>query len=522
MGTHIRGELESLDREVGTLTTGLWRWLAFTVVLACSACRPSRGALTDPRAAGITVLYPGDERILGPYWEMPAKFLMFLPLVRTDERGDLEPVLARSWEHSADHRSWTIHLRSDVKWHDGTRFTAHDVKFTFELWSHPAVLWVSPDAATLTVLDDTTYTVQYHRRSGFALNNWDVFYPRHLLDSLDPSLFQSWEFWTRPVGNGPYRYVRHVPKTMVELEANPDYFRGEPRIRHLVLKFGSSSPAELLSGNVDALGHADKMDVIALAKDPRFESYYEVNAGAGSAVLWKSSHPLFRDARVRRALTHALNRRELHAALGLPADLPIFDVLPTTSQFRRGQLPDPIPYDPPRAQALLAEAGWRDANGDGILERQGRPFRFTLLAPNEEQRSAVYLQEQFRRVGVRTEVQVADLNVVRRRSWAGDFEAIVVILDRRHEPTFFGAQSVTGYRNPRVAALLDRARLAVAPEEQDTLYRELMPIFQAEVPATILYPLVSSFVVHRRIRGLQSPFRADPLVELERLWIEEP
>jgi peptide/nickel transport system substrate-binding protein len=491
-------------------------------VLAGSACRSSRGALTDPRETGITVQYPGEERILGPYWDMPAKLMMFLPLVRTDEQGDLEPVLARSWEHSADYRSWTIHLRSDVKWHDGVRFTAHDIKFTFDLWSHPKVLWGSPGAATLTVQNDTTYRVEYHRGADSPLDTWSVYYPRHLLEGLDPAAFSSWEFWTRPVGNGPYRYVRHVPKTMMELEANPDYFGGTPRIRHLVLKFGSSSPTELLSGNVDALGWASERDVVALAKDSRFASYYQVNSGARRAVLWKASHPLFGDARVRRALTHAINRRELHTAMDLPADLPIFDVLATVSHFRRREIPDPIPFDPPRARALLAEAGWRDADGDGILERGGRPFRFTLLAPGEEQRSAVYLQEQFRRVGVRAEVQVADLNVVRRRSWAGDFEAIVAILDQQHESTFFGAQSVTGYRNPRVAALLDRARLVVDPKEQDAIYRELMPIFQAELPATILYPLVSSFVVHRRIRGLQSPFRADPLVELERLWIEEP
>ena len=123
------------------------------VVLGCARDRSQADQST------ITILYHGNERITSPSWDMPAQFLVFMPLAGISEDGGLMPGLARSWEHSPDHRTWTFHLRSDVRWHDGVPFTAHDVKFTFDLWQHPEVLSISGLGASVAVLDDTTFTV---------------------------------------------------------------------------------------------------------------------------------------------------------------------------------------------------------------------------------------------------------------------------------------------------------------------------------------------------------------------------
>ena len=79
---------------------------------------------------------------------------------------------------------------------------------------------------------------RFSENSGNVPSDWTIFLPRHLLEDLDPGAFYDWDFWTHPVGNGPYRYVRHVPKTMIAFEANPDYFLGQPKIERVVLKFG--------------------------------------------------------------------------------------------------------------------------------------------------------------------------------------------------------------------------------------------------------------------------------------------
>ena len=91
---------------------------------------------------------------------------------------------------------------------------------------HPNVLATAPGAVSVTVLNDSTYRITLHKEAiGSPLDDWTVYYPKHLLEKLDPTEFYQWDFWTRPVGNGPYRYLRRLAKTMMEFEANPDYYR---------------------------------------------------------------------------------------------------------------------------------------------------------------------------------------------------------------------------------------------------------------------------------------------------------
>lgn len=492
---------------------GITRLLLILVSSACAA-----GGRDDPRT--LTVLYPGDERILGPYWEMPAKFLMFLPLARYGADGELEGVLARRWEHSPDHRHWTIHLRSDVRWHDGVPFTARDVEFTMRLFTDPEVLWEPRGAVDLQVLDDSTYTITLNRPSDSPVDTWRVFYPRHLLDTLPPGEFQNWEFWTRPVGNGPYRYVRHVPKTMLLLAANPEYAPGRPAVDSVVLKFapsGASGLAELLSGNVDALGWVTGMDVIRLRDDPRVRLYYEIGLTM-RGIVWKSSDARFADPRVRRALTLAINRRELHGVLGYPVETPLADGPYNEARFRRRELPEPLPYDPAEARRLLDEAGWLER--DGVRQRGGQALRFTLLVSAEAAEVGVYVQNQLARVGVRAEVSTVDLNVIRQRTRSGAFEAVLAWLDPRSQVRLFGTEGVSGYRNAQVAALYDSLAVTVDLAQREVIFGELYQIIRDEQPATYLFPGVTHFVAPVWLHGLSSPHRADPVVHLEHLWIE--
>ena len=115
------------------------------IALASAQCSRSEDRAYS-RESTITVLHCCDERVLGPYWRYTPQFLVFLPLVARNAKGELEARLAKSWEHSADYRTWTIHLRKNVFWQDGVRVTAHDIKFTMDLLSHPEVLAEPPSA----------------------------------------------------------------------------------------------------------------------------------------------------------------------------------------------------------------------------------------------------------------------------------------------------------------------------------------------------------------------------------------
>ncbi len=505
------------------------RWMlagACFLTLASAGCGRARDRAYS-RGSTLTVAYCCGKQTLTPAFDMEAKFLVFLPLVAEDENGDLEGRLARRWEHSPDYREWTYHLRTDVRWHDGVPVTAHDIKFTVDLLAH--VRDATPFLIeSITVLDDSTVRVRYTQTTA-RWDSWWVYYPKHLLEHLDPKKLEEWEFWTHPVGNGPYRFVRYLPDTMMEFEANPDYYRGKPKIERVVLKFaGDAGLTELLSGNVDALPWANPAEIPKLSSDPRFRVYYALGPDLARVIYWQNDDPLFRDPNIRRALTLAINRRELLQVLHLPDTLPIFDGVFTRRQLRRGQLPAPLPYDPAEARSLLDAAGWRVRHGNAVRERDGRPFRFTAIVlpgtsvqPGDEQ-AAVYVQDQLRRIGVRMDLQLLGSGIADRLK-SGKFEA--AFWHFRHSAwwlqQYLGRSSPIGYRNAEVARRIDRAMVTADPEELDGIYRGLMEIFRADVPISFLTPQVNTYIAHRRIRGLSSPWRTDPVEHMEDLWLED-
>jgi len=487
--------------------------------LTQSSCREA----VERTGPAVTVQYAADEGATGPNFDLPAQFLVFLPLVARNADGELEGRLARSWEPSEDFDSWTVHLNTDARWHDGVPVTADDIAFTVETLSRPDVGYLVPGEVAVTVLDDSTFI--YESTLNSPLSDYRTYYPKHLLEALDPTKFYEWEFWTQPVGNGPYRYVRHVPKTMMELRANADYFRGAPAIQRVVLKFGEPQLTGLLAGDVDVLSSVSTLDLLKIASDSRFEAYYQFGSDA-EAIYWNHRSEFFQDASVRRALTLAIDRRELLDLLNLPENLPLFDVIFSERQWN--ELPEPLPHDPREAVRLLEETGWRDVDGNGVRERGGKEFAFTLMVHGiDGGRVGVYVQDQLKRLGVRVEIRnLAGWATLFGQVRAGDFEAAVFghLMDVgsvRGHLKFFGADSYLGYENPNVSELLEAIAESGDPQKKDALFNTLWPLFQRDVPLTLLYPIVSTHVVRRRIRGLASPFRGDPVWYMEDLWIED-
>lgn len=217
-----------------------------------------------------------DKYAVGPMNDENAQFLLFLPMLRVNEDGELEGRLAQSWEHSRDYWEWTYHLRKNIKWHDGVPVTAHDVKFTADILPQFAGAdWPEQgEDQEVTVVDDFTCRIRYRRPPETFRD--PVYLPQHLLKDADPKRSYDWDFWNHPVGCGPYGFVRYVPKTTMEFEANPDYYRGRPKIARMILKFlpgaGSSSPelTELQSGNVDAVVETNPALVLRLGQRSPF------------------------------------------------------------------------------------------------------------------------------------------------------------------------------------------------------------------------------------------------------------
>ncbi len=491
---------------------------------------------SEDSASTITILYESDDYILGPSRDDGPKFLMFLPLVQ-GYGSEATPRLAERWEHSADYRTWTFHLRRDVKWHDGAPVTAHDVAFSLELFARPDVLFAQQQISgvDIAVPDDYTLRITWPQPTGpdEALTGWNVYYPKHLLEDLDPTDFFAWEFWTHPIGNGPYRYVRGVPQTMIELEANPDHYPGKPAIERVVLKLSTANKViELTSGNADAAYYIPPADVIKLAADPRFRVYHSFAFTEPQAIHWNQRHLLLADATVRRALSYAIDRRELLGVNNLPAETPLVGGLSpwdrTGDLLQAGKLDEGFQYDPETAKRLLEGVGWSDRNGDGVRERGSEEARFTMLALQgrlSAVESALFIQDQLRDVGVAMDIRPVERSVWRELYRSGEFDA--TIFDVPNVPQwlldqdFFGEGTKIGYRNPEIVRTLEALTVELDPDGQDSLYARINEMLRRDAPVTFLYPYVEVSVAHRRIRGLRTPDRVNLLEYIDELWIEE-
>lgn len=459
---------------------------------------------------------------MSPWSDNEYRYLVYLPLVAVAKNEGREPALAESWEHTADYKTWTFHLRRDVKWHDGMPVTSHDIKFSIDML--PSLFtWRMSPSISVKILDDFTLTIT-HDMPERKPDYWTVYFPKHILEKLDRNNIYEWDFWKQPIGNGPYIYVRHVPNIMIELKANPDYYKGKPKIDRVILKFGSGKIllTELLSGNVDA-AKAILADIPKLNKDPRFRVYFHWTWHIRS-IFWNHRHPLFRESIIRKALTMAINRLDLARVLNYPEHVPLFDGISTHSQQLKGELPKPIPFDQEGAIQLLEEAGWHDYDGNGRREKSGREFRFKVLV--EDETEAVFVQDQLRRVGIRMDIQTMQYSLIRKRMRAGDFEAVFGGFQNEVGPVWgheriFGKNSWIGYKNPEMIRLLDLAKNEMDSHKRELIYQRIEPIFKSDMPITVLFPESYTCIAHRRIRGFEDQVRPDPIWFLENLWIEK-
>jgi peptide/nickel transport system substrate-binding protein len=276
---------------------------------------------------------------------------------------------------------------------------------------------------------------------------------------------------------------------------------------------------------VDVVPYVGASEALALTTNPEFRVYHSINGLHGRLLVWDNRNPLFDDARVRKALTLALDRREILRAMDLPDYIPIADGPYTSRQLWAGDLLDPISYDAAEAERLLSEAGWGDADGDGIRDRGGVPFYFNLVATpgSDWEHMAVMIKEYLARVGVEMEIFALVPPVARARWASGDMGARLwrQTLSPGALRNLLGAESNIGYRNPRIPPLIDSLETRLEPLEQARLHRALTEILREDVPVTFLMPRVVTVAAHRRVGGLGSPFKVFPSRHMEELWIEE-
>lgn len=515
--------------------------LAATAALLLSA--GCGGGEATGREGPLVVAYSAELQTLNPVVSTDQNaneliyYLLFTPLVAYDSAFRVRPWLAESWELSKEEVVFT--LRDGVRWHDGEPVTAADVVFTFELMTDPEV--ASPlgaaylsEVASAEALGPRRVRFAFERPHASPLE--DFFWPpvpRHVLEGVPAAELARHPFGRRPVGSGPYRLVEWDVGEGLRFrgrEEFPEALGGPPEIRDVyyrILPENTVRLRELLTGrlHVDGPLAPSEAERVRASDAARLEAFPWRKF---TYVGWNGRRAPFDDARVRRALTMALERGELlRAALygfGSVAAGPIPPWHPYSPDL------DPLPHAPDSARALLERAGWRDRDGDGVREREGRPFRFELLAAARNPTFAdlvQMIQAQLSRVGVEVEPRLLEWQTVLARHRGRDFDAVLTnwVLDSFRvdpRPLFHsrqveveGSANRSSYANPVADSLMELGVRARDTARAARVWAEFARVLQRDQPLTFLFWDDELAGVDRSLEGVRMDARGE-LVTLPR------
>jgi peptide/nickel transport system substrate-binding protein len=470
---------------------------------------------------------------------------LFLHLV--EEQPDFEehpptmaPQLASSFDWSPDHKALTFHLREGAVWSDGVPVTADDVRFTWQAHVNPDVAWGSSfmkeHVRDVEVVDP--HTVRFHFDRVYSKQildaNEGVILPKHAWEKLPFSKWRESSDWfvQNLVVDGPFKVSSWQPQQDVVLVRNDRYWRKDrPYLDKVVVRNVpdvASQMTQLFSGEVDFLPQVQVGDMKRIEADPRLQviGYWFRNF---VSVIWNLREPQFADADVRRALTMAIDRQTIvdtlfAGGMGRVAVSPIVQGVWATDKTLK-----PLPYDPAEARRILESKGWKDTNGDGVLDKGGKPFSFVLLSNSgnpQRNDGAVMIQAQLKKVGIRVEPRIVEFNSLISDAVAGKFDAMVFgfAMDTSLDMTAqFGSQATQegnfgGYNSPEFDRLMVEALSKPDIRDAKPVLDRIQQLIQRDQPMTFLWESQRLSAVNRRLRDVK-PTVLFSLFNLEDWWV---
>lgn len=449
--------------------------------------------------------------------------LVYNGLVKYNRNLQLTGDLAERWEVLDTGMVLVFHLRKDVCWHDGHPFTAHDVEFTYRKLIDPGVRTpYSGDferVSSLEVVDDYTVKVTYKEPFSPGLSSWGMpVMPQHLLEGGD---IHTSVLSRAPVGTGPYVFKSWKTQEKIELAANARYYEKEPYISRLLYRIIPDEATiflELLTQGVDASGLSPlqyKRQTDSVPFERRYQKFRLPSFGY-TYMAYNLKDRRFSDIRVRRALNLAVDKQEIINLVFLGyAREATGPFIPESWSYNTAV--KAAPYDPRAAAVLLAEAGWRDSDGDGWLDKGRERFSFTLLVNqgNEERlKVAQVIQRRLKDIGIEVKIQVIEWTVfIKDYVDKRNFEAMLLGWSLPREPDNFdiwhssktgeGEFNFVSYANAEVDELLVTARREFDQEKRAACYHRVHQILYDEQPYMFLYVPDSLSALHRRFRGIE-------------------
>lgn len=462
--------------------------------------------------------------------------LLFAGLVRVGANGALEPDLARSWDISPDGKTYTFTLQTERKWHDGQPVVVEDVLTTVGLLQDPDFPGL-PDVArpwlgvSATKVDERTVRfVLPEAHAPFLEQTTIGILPAHVLAQTKAADLAKHPFNGSPVGAGPFK-VLQASVQQVTLVPDTTHPEAEPYLDSLVFRFYPSARAAisaLVRGEAHGVRYVPASEVAQLRERDNLRLYGAPQYGRAALIFFNVERAPFDNPSVRAALTKAADRQalvdEALGGLGEPATGPL-------SPLSWGyNMVEDAGFDRERARSLLADAGWRDSDGDGVLDKNGSPLAFSLATSDapERVRVANNLAAQFAALGLKVEVSIQTWEEMRdARLVPHDFDAALVEVSLPNRDPDAGAfwhsgeveegLNFSGWRNARVDELLDAGRETFDADARRRVYAEFQSIFADEAPALFLYYPTYQYALSAEIKGVKPKALLDPADRLRSL-----
>lgn len=430
--------------------------------------------------------------------------------------------LSQSAEWNEDGTILTMKLRDDIKWSDGTPVTTKDVAFAYKMVGDTAV--ASPRLSYLDkmvagnnpkVVDDNTlewhFTAAYDRDTQTAHASLGVV-PAHVLDGLDLGSIRSNKANTAPLPFGPFKLVEHKPTQSFALVPN-EAFSGKDseraRLKRIQFKIVPEYQTRLLlfkKGEIDLMDGIQIKDADELVKSNPNINLVRRGYRFNDYIAWNLNNEMFKPKAVRQAIAHAVDIDFLIGKLLTSADgtkygrRSVGTITPELCNVHNDDIV-PFAYDTAKSKALFAEAGWTDTDGDGLLDKEGQTFRFTLVTNRENERrmeAAILIQNALKKVGVDMKIDTKEFNSMTDMLRKKEFEAVLggwsagLFVDpstmwHSDTPEKKYPFNYPSYSNPEVDALIETGLSTPDPQAAAPVWKDLQAKIYDDQPYLFLW-----------------------------------
>lgn len=448
--------------------------------------------------------------------------LIFSGLTRYNSKRQVVPDLA-TWDVSTDGKTYTFHLRHGVKWHDGVPFTSADVAFTMAAIQNPdsrSPLASSWEGVKVDAKDDFTVAFTLPQALNSFIDSTTVgIVPRHILESVEPSLLREADFNQNPIGTGPFKIKTFAPSAkVIELTANPNYFLGKPKLDEFDFKF-YGSPAETLRAyaqrQVTSPGRIYP-DTSLQQQQQAGLKQYDLTLPDAQTLFFANRDPVLGDKDLRSILSRSINRQQIleHATGSQGAAL--------TQPLLPGQLGytnkyAPVFLDPAASRLALDAAGWVQAKPGAVRTKAGAKLEMKLatLSGGELERAAKEIKRQWADLGIDVHITATDRDQLQQSYMRPrNFQMLLYGLNLGSDPDVYSfwhssqisdpGVNLAAYNSSDADRALEAGRIKSDPAVRSGKYDAFLRAWNADTPAGVLYETGYIYATSDTVAGISA------------------